>query len=110
MDPIFAIVSSGTNVSGDLDLRKRRLVGVYVPSVSSAALALQGNFDTTSANFFRFLETRSPGSGDLLLACGVGSRFLPLSGFDTPPYMRLEFVTSAGSFQTDNRTMTLLTR
>lgn len=111
MEPLFAIVASGQNVSGDIDLRKRRVVGLSVPVLaSSGTLALQVNFDTTSATFYRMMETRSPGSGDLQFAVGVGSRYVALPFLETPPYMRLEVVGAVGSMQTDNRTFTLFTR
>ena len=109
---IFAVVASGQNVSGDIDLRKQKLVGLHVPTLgSSGTLALQGNFDQTSGGFVRFLDTRQPGSGDLQFAVGAGSRFvLTPPMLETPPFMRLEVITAAGSFQTDNRTFSLLTR
>lgn len=111
MQPIYAVINSGQLISGDVDLRQRALLGIVVPTISSGDLTIQGNTDTTSANFLRLLETRSPGSGDLRMATGVGSRMVMLPGtFVSPPYVRLETVMATGSAQTDARTFTLLTR
>lgn len=112
MQPIFAIIGSGQNVSSDIDLRKRKLVGIQVPTLgASGDLAIQGNFDTTSAGFVRYLDTRAAGSADLRFATGLGSRFVTMPDFlHTLPYMRLEVIGATGSMQTDNRTFTLLTR
>lgn len=107
MEPFVAIVASGSSVSGTVDLTKRALLGVAVPVVTSCDLALQGNLDTTSATFVRLLEARAPGSGDLRFATGAGSRMILVPAtLETPPYVRFETLVA----QTDNRTLTLLTR
>ena len=108
----FAVIASGYLVSGDVDLRQRRLEAVFVPTLlASGTLAVQGNVDTTSANFFRMLEARAAGSGDMQFAVGVGSRMLPWpAGVPQPAYARFEILTAAGSIQHDNRTLTLITR
>lgn len=111
MNPIYAIINSGYVVSGDVNLTQRALLGISVPTITSGDLTIQGNTDTTSANFLRLLETRAPGSGDLRFATGAGSRMVLVpEDFTTPPYIRLETITAAGSLQADARTLTLLTR
>ena len=111
MQALYAVISSGSLVSPNVDLTQRALLGISVPTISSGDLTIQGGVDTTSASFLRLLEARSPGSGDLRFATGVGSRMVMLpETFSTPPYIRLETVMATGSAQTDNRTFTLLTR
>jgi hypothetical protein len=111
MEPLYAIVASGFNISGNIDLRKRALIGIHVPVLgASGDLAIQGNLDTTSATFLRYMETRV-GSGDLRFGTGLGSRYVALPPMlETLPYARLEIVGAAGSMQSDNRTFTLVTR
>ena len=110
MSQLYAVINSGFLVSGDVDLTKRRLIGIQVPTITSGDLAIQGNVDTTSANFMRLLETRGAGSGDLRIATGPGSRVAMLpDDFHTPPYVRFETICVAGSLQTDNRTLVLFT-
>lgn len=108
----YAVIASGQNVSGDVDLRKHRLQAIFVPTLSASGnLAIQGAMDQTSAGFVRFIETRQPGSGDMLFATGVGSRMIPLPDYlPTPPFARFEVVTAAGSFQAAPTTLTLITR
>ena len=108
----FAVIASGFNVSGDVDLRQRQLDAIFIPTLGgSGTLAVQGNTDTTSGNFVRMLESRAAGSGDLQFAAGVGSRWLPWpTGISQPAYARFEVITQVGSVQTDNRTLTLVTR
>lgn len=111
MDPIYAVIASGQTVSGNVDLRKRQLVAITVPVINSGDLALQGNYDTTSANFFRLLDVRGQqGSGDLRFPTAAGSRMVVWpSMLPSPTYARVETVMSATSAQTDNRTFVLLT-
>ena len=110
MQPLYAVINSGQTVSGDVDLTQRRLFGIAVPTINSGELTLQGNSDTTSANFLRLLETRTVTSGDLRFPTGLGSRMIMLpDGFPTPAYVRLETMMAAGSFQADARTLTLFT-
>ena len=107
----YAVIASGFLVSGNVDLRQRKLEAIFCPTLlASGTLAVQGNVDTVSANFVRMLETRQPGSGDFQIAVGVGSRWIGWpSGMDSPAYARFEVVTAAGSLQHDNRTLTLVT-
>lgn len=108
----FAVIASGFNVSGDVDLRQRKLDAVFIPTLGgSGTLALQGNTDTTSGNFVRLLDSRVAGAGDLQFQVGVGSRWLPWPTLiNQPAYARFEVITQVGSVQTDNRTLTLVTR
>jgi len=107
MDPIYAVVASGFTVSGDIDLRKRTVVAISIPTINSGGVAIQGNYDTTSGRFYRLLDTRGQGgSGDLLFHTVTGSRMLPWPTTFTPTYARVEVT---GGAQTDNRTFVLLT-
>lgn len=110
MDPIYAVVSSGFSVSGDIDLRKRSLYAIAVPTINSGGggIAVQGNYDTTSARFVRMMDTRGQlASGDLLFSTLVGSRMAPWpAGMPTPPFARVEIT---GGAQVDTRTFVLLT-
>ena len=112
MQPLYAVINCGYEVSGDVDLRVRALLFVSVPVISSGDLAIQGNVDTTSANFTRLLYgLYAPGSGDLRFPTQAGSRMVMFpANFSTPAYVRLETVMNTGSAQTDTRTFTLLTR
>lgn len=111
MLPLYAVVNSGYTISGDIDLRQQALLGITVPSITSADLVIQGNVNTTSANFLRLLDVRAAAGGDLRFPTGIGSRMVMLpADFTTPPYIRIETVTAAGSLQADARTFTLLTR
>jgi len=108
MPILYAVIASGFNISGDINLTQRQLEAIFVPTVNSGDLAFQGNIDTTSAQFVRALS----GSGDLLLPVEAGSRMIygPEMALFTPAYARLEMVMAAGSLQTDNRTFTLVAR
>ena len=112
MQPLIAIVASGFNVSGDIDLTKRRLEAIFCPVISSAtALMIQGNVDATSANFARVRDFRStPMSGDLQFIVAAGSSYVMMpAGFLTPAYARIELGMIVNSLQTDNRTFVLQT-
>ena len=110
MPIIYAVVASGGTVSGDVDLRKAKLQAIYAPVVDSGDLALRASFSTTSAEFVRLTDPLLQGSGDLRYPTAAGSRMVLYTLPVTPPYVRLEVITPANSFQTDNRTFTLLTR
>lgn len=106
---IHTTIASGAAISADIDCSAwGRLIAVTVPTVTSGDLLIQGSFDSTSANFRRFLETRgAPVSGDLRLATGPGSRMAVLSPpLDITPFLRLEL----SATQADTRTLTLLVR
>lgn len=108
----YAVIASGFLVSGNVDLRQRRLEAIFVPTLlASGELAIQGNIDTTSAQFVRMMETREQASGDLRFSVGVGSLMIPWpETVPQPAYARFEVITAAGSLQHDNRTLTLVTR
>lgn len=98
---LYTTVASGQKVSGDVDLRKGQLGAVYVPTIDSANLYVQGNFDTTSASFGRLMDQ----GGDILFPTATGSRHVvwPMSDL-TPAYARFEF----SAAQTSPRTLTIL--
>jgi hypothetical protein len=107
---IFTSIPSGSTVSSDLDLSfGTRLWAIAVPAISSGDLLIQGNFDTTSANFLRLLDSRAPGSGDMRFATGPGSRMIMWPpDLPTPQKMRLE--TSVVQALSNVATFTLLVR
>ena len=101
------MIVSGATVGPDVDLRQHILQAIFCPTITSGDLLMQGNYDSTSAGFFRLMDTRAVGSADLRFATGLGSRMLPWPpGLPQPAYARFE----AGAAQTDNRTLTLITR
>lgn len=103
MPLLYAVVASGFQISGDIDLRQQALMGIQVPTVTSGPMLIQGNFDTTSANFMRLNDDL----GDIQYATGPGSKYLLWpQGFVHPSYLRIE----AGVAQTAPRTFTLITR
>ena len=112
MIPITTLIASGFTVSADIDLRRRILVGIFVPVIDSAALGFRASFDQTSANFVRLTEPRFPGSLELRIPVGGGSlmALYPMDqGIYSPAWLRIETLMPAGSLQTDNRTLTLWT-
>ena len=117
MKPLFAIINSGGMVSNGLDLTQvHGIRGIFVPGMTSGDLLLQAGYATqsgttppASGDYSRFAETRAVGSGDLKLATGTGSRYIPWPlgyGETIPPYLRMESTVS----QTNLCTLTLLTR
>ena len=109
MPPIeFVTILSGANVSGNIDLTKRVIDAIFAPvTLVSGDLAVQGNYDTTSAGFLRMVGA----SGDLCFSVGVGSRMVPWpTTVRQPAYARFEMLTATGSFQIDTKTFTMVTR
>ena len=108
MEPLYAVIASGFATSGNVDLRQRQIQAIAVPNINSGDVALQGNYNTTSANFFRLLDVRGQqGSGDLRFPTVTGSRMIMWPpGMPSPTYARVEVI---GITQTDNRTFVLLT-
>jgi hypothetical protein len=107
MPPLmYTTIPQSGFVSGNLDLTKHALAAIRVPAITSCDLAVQGNIDQTSAGFHRLLETRTPTSGDMRFATGVGSRQIPWPpNVPTPAWARLETLVA----QADVRTLTILT-
>lgn len=107
---LYAVIASGQAVSPNIDLTKRVITAIFAPTINSCDLAIQGNFDQTSAGFVRMLDARVV-SGDLRIPTFIGSRMVAIpEGTYFPPYARLETVMATGSFQTDNRTFTIMTK
>jgi hypothetical protein len=105
MPIIEAVISSGSTISGDVDIKDARLVAISCPVVTSCDLAVRGSFDTTSANFKRIQRTQ-PNTGDMRFAVGVGSNMLLWSTHEPhPSFVRLEALVA----QTDNRTFLIHT-
>ncbi len=81
---------SGT-VSDVVNLRGATLAGVWISTITSAAVFIQAAFDTTSANFVRVQNPQ--GSGDFTIAAGTGSKAISLGmqeGAFPFPFARLE--------------------
>lgn len=106
MPLLFTTIALSGSVTGDVDLTKYgKLLAIGLPVIDSGDLFIRGGFDTTSADFRRLLETRSPGSGDLRFATLAGSRMIAMPATMVwPSYVRLE----VASPQTAVRTLTLL--
>jgi hypothetical protein len=113
MIPITTVIASGFVISGDVDLRKRILVGIFTPVIDSAALGFRASFDQTSANFVRLTEPRGfPGSLELRIPVGGGSLMALYpqdQGIYTPAWLRIETLMPSGSLQVDNRSFQLWT-
>ena len=107
---LYTTINSGQKVSGDIDLSKFAPGAIGFPALTSPESSdyfLQGNFDTTSANFMRLMEARTPNSGDFRMAVGVGSRMYPMPTiFAYPAFARLEAAVAVA----DVRTFTILAR
>jgi hypothetical protein len=98
----FATIASGASVSGTVALVGADLFGLWAPVVTSCQIFLQGNYDTTPANFVRLQNPA--GSGDWAFAVGAGSKAISLQDVAFPwPYLRVE--TSVA--QTDVRTFAI---
>ncbi len=67
----YATIPLSGTVSETFNIARAVRAGVWFPAVTSAAFFVQGNFNTTSANFVRIQN--AAGSGDYTLAVGVGS-------------------------------------
>lgn len=97
---VYATIAQSASVSGDIAVTGADLFGLWCPIITSAAMFLQGNFDTTSANFVRL--TNPAGSGDWTFGVGPGSRAITLQDAAFPfPYLRVE----VGVAQADVRTI-----
>lgn len=85
----YATIPLSGTVSGNFAVVGTVRAGVWVPVVTSAAMYIQGAFDTTSANFVRIQN--AVGSGDYTLATGPGSKAFTLQDPVIPfPYLRFE--------------------
>mgnify|MGYP001561478720 CR=1 FL=1 len=106
MATLYAVIASGQQVSGNLDLSQyNRPVAIAVPVVTSGDLLVRGSFTTTSADFVRLQASRP--NTDIRFATGLGSNMvLWPSDLPAPPYLRLEIPVA----QADVRTLTMLVR
>ena len=104
MPIIYTVISSGAKVSGDVDLRRYpRLCNIDFPAMTSGDTYIQGNSDTTSANFHRLQDN----VGQINNATGPGSACLLFpGGYQQPSYLRIESLVT----QTDNRTIAITVR
>lgn len=106
----YTTIASGQKVSGNLDFTKGAPVAIGFPILATAESGdyfFQGGFDTTSGDFRRLMEMRSPGSGSLRMAVGVGSVVVPMpTVYAYPAFGRLE----AAVATSDVRTFTVLSR
>jgi len=111
MPQIFALISSGSNLTDSLDLRRWRLVSALIPVVDSGDLLVKAAFDNSSASFMRVLEPRFGGSLEMRLPIQAGSRAVTFPPqLETFPFLKLETVLGGvGSLQTSPRTLVLMT-
>lgn len=99
----FALVASGSAVSETIPNNADNINGLWVPTVTSCQLFLQGSFDTTSANFVRIYDWTDP-TTTWFFPTGVGSNAVPVVAPTIPfPYLRVELSVA----QTDPRTIVL---
>ena len=99
---LFAQVASGDTVTGDIALIGARLVGLFVPTVDSCQMFLQGNHGQNSAEYVRVQNPA--GSGDFTVEIGPGSKAISLTDPLAPfPRARVELTVA----QTDTRTFAL---
>lgn len=103
---LFTTIPSGYAVSSPVDLNQfTGLKSVFVPTIDSGDMLIQGSFDTTSANFVRLLAPTFPGSAFMRFCTLVGSLMLSVpQDYSFPPYVRLETINA----QTNTRSFTLL--
>ncbi len=106
MTVLYAVINSGFQISGDVDLTKGVLHAIAVPTITSGDLLVRGSFDTTSANFWRIQKSEA-NSGALTYATGPGSVMVQTrDSMPWMPYVRLELSVA----QADTRTMAMLVR
>ena len=101
---LFAQVASGNTVSDDIALIGAKLVGMFVPSVDSCQLFMQGNYSPRSGSGQYGRVLNPAGSGDFTVEIGPGSKAIALTDPLAPfPRARVEL----GAVQTDTRTFAL---
>lgn len=108
---LYTAIASGSTIASDVNIGfGTQLWAVVVPSITSGDLLVQGNFiDSTSGGYYRLLDTRAQGSGDLRFATGPGSRMVMWPpDFKTPPNIRFE--TSVTQALSNVATIALLVR
>ena len=65
-------IAQSASVSGDIVLKGARAMGLSIPVLApSCQLFMQGNFNSTSANFMRVMDTN--GAGQFSIDAGLGS-------------------------------------
>jgi len=64
-------IAQSASVSGNVSLVGASAIALFAPTVTSCQVFLQGNFDTTSANFFRVFD--KDGAAQWSWDLGVGS-------------------------------------
>lgn len=95
-------VASGDTVSEDIALIGARLVGMFVPTVDSCQMFLQGNYGQNSAEYVRVQNPA--GSGDFTVEIGPGSKAIALTDPLAPfPRARVELTVA----QTEPRSFAL---
>ena len=98
------IAQSG-QVSGDISLAGAWPIAIFAPALTSCKLILQGNFDTTSANFLPLWKP--DGTGEYSWNIGLGSASLVLTD-RVWPMAHLRIKSSVP--QDDVRSFAVLTR
>ncbi|MCH9050086.1 MAG: hypothetical protein IIA72_03245 [Proteobacteria bacterium] len=101
---LYAQVASGDTVSEDIALIGARLVGLFVPTVDSCQLFMQGNYSPRSGSGQYGRVLNPAGSGDFTVEVTVGSLAIALTD-PLAPFPRARIELSAA--QTDTRTFAL---
>lgn len=85
-------IAQSAFVSETFDVTGVRLIGIWVPVVTSGQLFLKGSFDTTSANFVRVMDQNaSPIASHWFANVGPGSIAVAFDLAASPfPFCRLE--------------------
>lgn len=104
-ESLFAVVTSGSTLSGAVTVRGFSLLALHVPACTSGTLAVQGTAvtDPTSADFGGVLA--ADGSAALSLAVGAGNVVVSLS---EPCHALTQLRFSFSAAQSDVRTLTVV--
>lgn len=106
----YALISSGGNLSPDINIANAREVAVHFPVVTSCHVLIEAGF--TGANSASYFPLSNPSSGsalgapskDLELQIGAGSKTLVLTPYVTA---LTAFRLKTSQSQTDNRSLAI---
>lgn len=106
---LYAVINSGQNVSGTVDISQFAAPSnVQFPVLTAAESGdffLKGSFD--NSQFMRMMESRQVTSGFFRMPVGIGSMMFPMpTAFAYPPYIQFEAATAVAA----PRTLTILAR
>lgn len=102
----FTAIASGDQISPAFKILRGTAHALWAPTITSGQLNLLASFDSTSANFVRVADPRSP-NADFAWDVGPGSATLPLLP-ELAAYAHVKVDLSVA--QTDTRTFAVITR